>query len=83
METTYQTYTIKLCSNCKNRNSDLCEIRKDINGTTKCVYYEKEKQHEGYKKFKGRVANQGKPIMRLQRGIELIKFKINNVEEVS
>lgn len=65
MKTTYETYTIKLCINCKNRESNLCEIRKDINGTLKCVYYEKDKEIEGYKQFKGRLANQNKPIMRI------------------
>lgn len=65
MKTTYETYAIKLCTNCKNRRLNLCEIRKDINGTLKCVYYKKDKEIEGYKQFKGRLANQEKPIMRI------------------
>lgn len=67
METIYETYTRTLCKNCKNRNADLCNIRRSIKGTLKCIYYEKDKQHEGYKQFKGRTANQEKPIMRLNR----------------
>ncbi len=64
-ETIYETYIRTLCSNCKNRQTNLCEIRKDINGTLKCCYYDKDKDAEGYKKFEGRLANQNKPIMRL------------------
>jgi len=63
-ETIYETYTRQICSNCENRKADLCNIRKGIKGTLKCVYYKKDKQQEGYKKFKGRTANQGKPIMK-------------------
>ena len=47
METIYETYIRQICSNCKNRNKNLCEIRKDIKGTIKCVYYIKDKQIEG------------------------------------
>ena len=65
METIYETYTRTLCINCKNRNLNLCEIRKRIDGTLKCCYYQKDKHIEGYKKFEGRLANQGKPIMRM------------------
>lgn len=28
------------CINCKNRLTDKCDIRKDIQGNLKCVYYE-------------------------------------------
>ena len=65
METIYETYIRTLCSNCKNKELNLCEIRKDIEGTLKCVYYAKDKQIAGYKKFEGRLAKQRKPIMRL------------------
>lgn len=64
-ETIYETYTRTLCSNCKNRKSDLCEIRKNINRTLKCCYYIKDKEVEGYRKFEGRLVNQRKPIMRI------------------
>lgn len=65
METIYETYIRTLCSNCKNKETNLCEIRKDIRGTLKCSYYVKDRHIEGYKKFEGRLANQRKPIMRL------------------
>lgn len=65
METIYETYIRQLCSNCQNRDLNLCEIRKDIKGTLKCIYYIKDKNVKGYKKFEGRLANQGKPIMRI------------------
>ena len=65
METIYETYIRTLCSNCKNRRTNLCEIRKDIIGTLKCSYYIKGKEQKGYKQFQGRTANQRKPIMRL------------------
>lgn len=65
METIYETYIRTLCSNCKNRSLDLCNIRKNIRGNLQCCYYIKDKQHKGYKKFEGRTANQGKPIMRI------------------
>ena len=64
-ETIYETYTRTVCSNCKNRKLDLCNIRKNIKGNLKCVYYEKDKEMSGYKRFKGRIANQGKPIMKM------------------
>lgn len=64
METIYETYIRQICSNCKNRKADLCEIRRNTKGNLKCVYYIKDKQHEGYKQFKGRTANQNKPIMK-------------------
>lgn len=64
METIYETYIRTLCSNCKNRRTNLCEIRRDIKGNLKCSNYIKEKKQEGYKQFQGRTANQGKPIMK-------------------
>lgn len=64
-ETIYETYTRTLCSNCKNRNTNLCEIRKRIDGTLKCCYYVKDKDMQGYQKQLCRTANQCKPIMRL------------------
>lgn len=64
METIYETYTRTLCSNCKNRKLDLCEIRKDINGTLKCCYYAKDKDIKGYKKEEIVTAKKQKPIMK-------------------
>ena len=47
METIYETYIRQICSNCKNRKANLCNIRKGIKGTLKCIYYEKDKRYEG------------------------------------
>ena len=63
-ETIYETYIRQICSNCKNRKADLCNIKQDKTGTLRCIYYIKDKQHKGYKQFKGRTANQNKPIMK-------------------
>lgn len=65
METIYETYTRTLCSNCKNRKTNLCEIRKDINGTLKCCYYIKDKDVEGYKKAETITAKRQKALMKL------------------
>lgn len=65
METIYETYIRQLCSNCKNRKLDLCNIRTNIRGNIQCKYYEREKNIKGYEKFKGRLAQQEKPIMRI------------------
>lgn len=35
-------YRRHYCSNCKNKDTTLCEIRYDINHELKCVYYVKE-----------------------------------------
>ena len=63
-ETIHETYIRTLCSNCKNRKLNLCEIRKDINGTLKCCYYDKDKNIEGYRKQLRITAKQQKPIMK-------------------
>lgn len=63
-ETIHETYIRTLCSNCKNRNKDLCEIRKDINGTLKCCYYVKDKNTTGYQKQLRTTAKQQKPVMK-------------------
>lgn len=65
METIYETYTRQICSNCKNRQENLCNIRRNLNGNLQCCYYIKDKEWEGFKQFKGRTAKQEKPIMRL------------------
>lgn len=63
-ETIYETYIRTLCSNCKNRNLDLCEIRRQIDGTLNCCYYIKDKDVKGYKKPLITTAKQHKPIMK-------------------
>lgn len=63
-ETIYETYIRVICKNCKNKQSDLCEIRRCLNGNLQCIYYEKDKELKGFKEFKGRTANQSKPIMK-------------------
>ena len=65
METIYKTYIRQLCSNCKNRKLDLCNITTNIKGNLQCKYYEREKNIKGYEKFKGRLAKQEKPIMKI------------------
>ena len=65
METIYETYIRTLCSNCKNKSLDLCNVRKNIRGNLQCCYYIKDKQHEGYNKYLCRTAEQEKPIMRI------------------
>ena len=65
MESIYETYIRTLCSNCKNRKLNLCEIRKDMNGTLKCCYYIKDKNVQGYKQHLIRTAKQEKPLMKL------------------
>lgn len=49
-ETIYEAFINKLCSNCANRNKNLCEIRRKIDNTLSCEYYEKDKPVKGYKK---------------------------------
>ena len=63
-ENIYQTYVRTICCNCKNRHLDLCHITIDTKGIAKCAYYEKDKELQGYKEFKGRLAQQSKPIMK-------------------
>lgn len=65
METIYETYKRTLCSNCKNRKKNLCEIRRNINNSLQCCYYIKDKEIEGYKKAEKITAKQQKPIMRM------------------
>ena len=35
-----EKFIIEKCINCKNKNTDKCNIKKDIDGNLKCVYYE-------------------------------------------
>lgn len=64
MEDIIETYARTICSNCKNRKTDLCEVRWTVDNKMRCVYYKKDKQLKGYEKFKGRMADQNKPIMK-------------------
>lgn len=48
-ETIYESFVNTICSNCKNRSKDQCHIVRKIDGTLSCIYYEKEKEVEGYK----------------------------------
>lgn len=64
MKTIYETYVEEICSNCKNREQSLCNIRRNINGNLQCIYYEKEKENVGYEDFKHRTAHQRRPIMK-------------------
>lgn len=63
----YQKYIDEHCSNCKHRKEDLCDIRilvfNDI-VTTKCVYYEKDKELQGYKKPLDRTAKVDSCVMK-------------------
>lgn len=64
MESIIDTYVRTICVNCKNRETDLCDVRWTIGNTYRCAYYEKENDLKGYEKFKGRIAEQNKPIMK-------------------
>lgn len=64
-ETIEETYKRIICNNCSNKKTNLCEIRRNINGNLHCCYYSKEKEIKGYKDFKGRTAYQNKPIMKI------------------
>ena len=68
-ESIYEAYTKRICINCKNRGTNLCNITKRTDGTLCCVYYEKDKETEGYKDKKKMTvtAKRNKPIM---KGIE-------------
>lgn len=65
-ETIYETYKRELCSNCRNKNTNvnLCHITKNIKGNLQCCYYERENKSKGYKKFKNTTATQLKPVMK-------------------
>lgn len=62
----FEVYRDNLCKNCKNRTSDLCEIRQLIDGTVKCIYYERAEKMKGYKEKKRMTvtAKRNKPIMK-------------------
>lgn len=43
MESIFETYKRRLCKICKNRNTNLCNIVRSIDGKAKCYSYEKER----------------------------------------
>lgn len=47
-ETIYECFISKLCNNCANRDKNLCDIRRKINGTLGCIGYKKDKPVKGY-----------------------------------
>ncbi len=67
-ETIYEIYTRLICNNCKNKNNNLnlCEVRRRIDGSLCCCYYDREGKIEGYKdKVRMSVtAKKNKPIMK-------------------
>lgn len=62
----FEVYRDNLCKNCKNKTSNLCEIRQLIDGTVKCIYYEREEKLKGYREKKRMTvtAKRNKPIMK-------------------
>lgn len=67
-EERYEKYIEEYCRKCKNNKTDLCDIRISVIDNTirtKCCYYIKDEETEGYKKFQGRIAKQNKLIMRV------------------
>lgn len=66
MKNIYETYIEKLCKNCKNKDKDLCDIRRTYKGTVRCVYYEREKREivKTMQLVKWPNAKKNKPIMK-------------------
>ena len=64
----YRKYIETQCPNCKNRVTDLCEIRIiqfDGEIITSCVYFEKDKEVEKPKKRLWTTAKRKRPLMKL------------------
>lgn len=64
MKTTEEAYIEYICSHCKNKPYDLCEIRRKYDGTMYCDGYEKENNLIGYKKPLQKTAKFEKPLMK-------------------
>ena len=64
MKTTEQSYIEHICSHCKNKDKDLCEIRTRYDNTMYCCGYEKGNDLEGYKKPLQKTAKFEKPLMK-------------------
>lgn len=56
MKTAEETYVQYLCKNCKNKDTNLCCIKRKIDNTLYCESYVKDKDLEGYKKTLYRTA---------------------------
>lgn len=64
----YKKYIETQCPNCKNKTTDLCEIRIVDTGSeivTMCAYFEKENEPDKPEKWLWRTAKQKKPLMKL------------------
>ena len=52
----FDEYEKMICPYCKNKDTNLCEIRECIDGTIKCAYYQRDKEgnkasSEGIKQY--------------------------------
>ena len=63
MKNIFEIYTKEICTNCRNRKECQEELRKRIDGSIKCDYYERESQNEGYKKQKQITTKRNKSLM--------------------
>lgn len=52
MKEILEEYKKEICSRCKNKNTKLCEIRQCVDGTFRCIYYEREGKENDKRKFK-------------------------------
>lgn len=42
MEDILDTYVRTVCIHCKNKNTDLCDVRRNIERKLQCTFYEKK-----------------------------------------
>ena len=47
MESIFETYKRRLCKICKNRNTNLCNIVRSIDGKVRCCYYTTDVNRKG------------------------------------
>lgn len=65
METIYETYSKRVCTNCKNKKECQEELRQRIDGSIKCDNYERaNKEIKEIPKKQTITANRNKPIMK-------------------
>ncbi len=57
MKTVEQSYIEYLCSNCKNKQIEQCQIKTRYDNVTYCKGYQKREELEGYQKPLRRTAN--------------------------